>query len=59
MEMRIVVARVLERAMLGAADPELEEVQFRAITLAPRNGVQVMQDRAAAPGCLALGGGAF
>src|SRR5205807_844496 len=40
MEMRIVLRRVLERAALRAADPKLEKIQFRAITLAPRNGVR-------------------
>ncbi|MGI8410961.1 MAG: hypothetical protein ACR2LV_00325 [Solirubrobacteraceae bacterium] len=29
------------------ADPEPEQIQFRAITLAPRNGVRVTQARAA------------
>jgi cytochrome P450 family 135 len=46
MEMRIVLRRVLERCALRPADPELEEVQFRGITQAPRNGVVVIQDRA-------------
>jgi cytochrome P450 len=46
LEMRTVVARVLERTQLRAAVPELEEVVFRGITLAPRNGVQVVQDQA-------------
>jgi cytochrome P450 len=45
MEMRIVLARVLERTALRAAHPELAKVQFRAITLAPRDGVRVVQDR--------------
>jgi cytochrome P450 len=45
MEMRIVLQRVLARTALRAADPELEEVQFRAITLAPRSGVRVVLDR--------------
>jgi cytochrome P450 len=49
MEMRIVLARVLERAALRAADPGLAKVQFRAITLAPRGGVRVVQDRPPAP----------
>jgi hypothetical protein len=39
-----VVRTVLEQAELRAADPELERVQFRAITLAPRNGVRVVRD---------------
>jgi cytochrome P450 len=49
MEMRVVLARVLERTALRAASPELAKVQFRAITLAPRDGVQVVQDRPPAP----------
>jgi len=50
MEMRIVVDRVLERATaLRAADPKLAKVQFRGITLAPRDGIRVVQDRAPAP----------
>ena len=44
-EMRIVLARVLERATLRAADPAPEKVQFRGITLAPRNGTRVVQER--------------
>ena len=42
MEMRVVLARVLERAALRAADPEPEEAQFRAITLAPKRGARVI-----------------
>jgi cytochrome P450 len=49
MEMRIVLARVLERTALRPADPQLEKVQFRAITLSPRNGTRVVQERPAAP----------
>ncbi len=49
MEMRIVLARVLERTALRAASPDLARVQFRAITLAPRDGVRVVQDRPPAP----------
>jgi cytochrome P450 len=45
MEMRIVLRRVLERTVLASADPELDKVQFRAITLAPANGVRVIQQR--------------
>jgi cytochrome P450 len=45
MEMRIVIARVLERAALRAADPKHAKVQFRGITLAPKDGVRVVQDR--------------
>lgn len=44
-EMRIVVSRVLERATLRAAEPSVEEPVFRGITVAPRNGVRVIQDR--------------
>jgi cytochrome P450 family 135 len=47
-EMRIVLRRVLERAALRPASPELEEVSFRGITLAPKAGVQVVLDRAPA-----------
>ncbi len=46
MEMRIVLRRVLQRVALRPASPELDKVQFRAITLAPRDGVRVIQDRA-------------
>jgi cytochrome P450 len=49
MEMRLVVRRVLERTALRPADPELEQIQFRAITQAPRNGVRVIQDRPPGP----------
>ncbi len=45
MEMRIVLRRVLERCALRPGDPELEEVQFRGVTQAPRNGVLVIRDR--------------
>ena len=45
MEMRIVLRRVLERAALRPANPELDKIQFRGITLAPKDGVQVMLDR--------------
>jgi cytochrome P450 len=44
MEMRIVLQRVLMRAHLRAADPAVEKVQFRGITLAPRNQVRVVLD---------------
>jgi cytochrome P450 family 135 len=46
MEMRTVLRRVLQRAALRPADPELEKIQFRAITLAPREGVRVIMDGA-------------
>jgi cytochrome P450 len=45
MEMRIVVRRVLERAALRPADASPERASFRGITVAPRNGVRVVQDR--------------
>jgi cytochrome P450 len=45
MEMKVVLRRVLERTRLRAADPKLEEIQFRAITLAPKNGVRVVVDQ--------------
>jgi cytochrome P450 len=45
MEMRIVLDRVLARAALRAADPKPAKTQFRAITLAPRGGARVVQDR--------------
>jgi cytochrome P450 len=48
-EMRLVLRRVLERCALRPADAALEEPMFRGITLAPKNGVQVIQDRAPAP----------
>jgi cytochrome P450 family 135 len=44
-EMRIILGRVLERCVLRPSDPELEEVMFRGITLAPKKGVQVVLDR--------------
>jgi cytochrome P450 family 135 len=43
-EMRVVVARVLERSVLRAADPKPARTQFRVITLSPRGGVRVIQD---------------
>lgn len=45
MEMRVVLRRVLERTALRPARRELDEVQFRGITLAPKEGVTVVQDR--------------
>jgi cytochrome P450 len=50
MEMRLVLARVLETTggRLRAADPELEPIQLRAITQAPRHGVRVILDPPAA-----------
>jgi cytochrome P450 family 135 len=61
MEMRIVLRRVLERCALRPGDPKLEEVQFRGVTQAPRNGVIAVQDRApatATPGAAGAAGGA-
>ncbi len=49
MEMRIVLERVLARTVLRAAEPELDDVQFRAITLAPRSGVRVVLERPPGP----------
>jgi len=49
MEMRIVIQRMLERAALRPADPQPEKVQFRGITMAPKNGVRVVMDRPPAP----------
>ncbi len=45
MEMRIVLERVLSRCALRAARPELEKAQLRTITLVPRDGVLVVQER--------------
>jgi cytochrome P450 len=49
MEMRIVLERVLARTILRAAEPKLDDVQFRAITLAPRSGVRVVLERPPSP----------
>ena len=49
MEMRVVLRRVLERAALTAADQRVSKVQFRAITLAPKNGARVIQERGPRP----------
>jgi cytochrome P450 family 135 len=48
-EMRVVLARVLERAALSPIDPEPAKGQFRAITIAPKGGVRVRQQRAPLP----------
>ncbi len=48
-EMRVVLARVLERTALRAVDRRPAKAQFRAITLAPRGGVRVLQERAPMP----------
>jgi cytochrome P450 len=49
LEMRIVVQRVLARAPLRAASPELDDVEFRGITLAPRHGVRAVLEQPPAP----------
>ena len=49
MEMRVVLKRVLERAVLRPASPDPSETVFRGITLAPKTGVQVVLDRTPAP----------
>src|SRR5581483_2644947 len=46
MEMRTVLRRVLQRTARRPADPELDKLQLRGITQAPKNGVPVVQDRA-------------
>jgi cytochrome P450 len=48
-EMRTVVSRVLERTKLRAASPDYEEPMFRGVTIAPRTGVRVIQDRPPSP----------
>jgi cytochrome P450 family 135 len=45
MEMRVVLRRILERTELRPAAKDPDKVQFRAITLAPRDGVRVFQPR--------------
>ena len=42
-EMRVVVSRVLERCRLQAADQQPAKPQMRAITVAPKGGVLVVQ----------------
>jgi cytochrome P450 family 135 len=49
MEMRVILARVLERAQLKAADERVAKAQFRAITLSPKGGVRVVQERPPIP----------
>jgi cytochrome P450 len=49
MEMRIVVGRILERTELRPAARRPDRVERRAITLVPRRGVRVIQDRAPSP----------
>jgi cytochrome P450 len=48
-EMRTVVSRVLQRTYLRPASPDYDEPMFRGVTVAPRHGVRVVQDRAAVP----------
>ena len=48
-EMRVVIARVLERAALEPVDAKPASAQFRAITLAPKGGVRVRQSVPPAP----------
>jgi cytochrome P450 len=48
-EMRVALGRVLERTDLRPVDPEPAKGQFRAITIAPKGGVRVRQDRAPHP----------
>jgi cytochrome P450 family 135 len=49
MEMRVVLARVLERCTLSAVDDDRATAQFRMITLAPKGGVRVRQERPPRP----------
>jgi cytochrome P450 len=44
-EMRVVLRTILSSAVLRAADPALERVSRRAVTLVPRNGTRVVYDR--------------
>ncbi|MGZ4272959.1 MAG: cytochrome P450 [Solirubrobacteraceae bacterium] len=55
-EMRVVLARVLERTALRAVDPTPAKGQFRAITVAPKGGVRVRQDRPPRPAAQAATG---
>jgi cytochrome P450 len=48
MEMRIALRRILERTSLVAASNRHDKAQFRAITVAPKQGVRVVQARPAA-----------
>jgi cytochrome P450 len=49
-EMRVVIARILERATLEAASPKLDRVERRGITLVPRDGVRVVLRGSPRPG---------
>jgi cytochrome P450 len=45
MEMRVALRRILQRATLCALANRPDPAQFRAITLAPKHGVRVVQER--------------
>jgi cytochrome P450 len=49
LEMKVVIRRVLERADLRTVDRKPEQVLRRGITLVPRDGVRVLQQRAPHP----------
>ncbi len=49
-EMRIVLARILERTHLVPVDRRPARTQFRLITLGPRGGVRAIQEAAPVPG---------
>jgi cytochrome P450 len=49
MEMRVVLRRILERSELRPATKDPDKVQFRAITLAPRDGVRIVAVPRATP----------
>jgi cytochrome P450 len=53
MEMRVALARILERTSLRAFARRHERAQFRAITLAPRRGVRAVLEREPLPGARA------
>jgi cytochrome P450 family 135 len=51
-EMRVVIRRVIERAVLEAVGPRAERVERRGITMVPKNGTRVVlrERRPAEPG---------
>ncbi len=49
MEMRVALRRILQRASLFAVSPRPDPEAFRAITLAPKHGVRVVQERPPRP----------
>jgi cytochrome P450 len=49
LEMKVVIRRVLERTELRATGRKPERVERRGITLVPREGVRVVQQRAPEP----------